>query len=130
MDLNINRYQLAQQGPLNEAKTFEPDSNLMTFNTDTISGKEEPYRFYEHLETQISSGLYFVGLGSHVGFLLSQNNKLYFIHSNYIDGYVMTERIFNSSAFRSRIYYISDITHNDNLIRQWILNSKIQVNVE
>lgn len=130
MGLNIDRYKLAQQGPHNEAKTFEQDSNLLYFNTDTLFETNEIYNFYKNLEAKLKPGLYFVGLDCHVGYLLSKNHKLYFIHSNYIAGYVMAERIFKSAAFRSSVYYIADITHNDDLIRKWILNSVVKVNLK
>ncbi|MCD4793975.1 MAG: hypothetical protein K8R54_12125 [Bacteroidales bacterium] len=130
MGLNIDRYKLAQQAPHNEAKTFEPDSNLLYFNTDTIYEIYDIFNFYKSLESKLKPGLYFVGLYNHVGFLFSRDNKLYFIHSNYIDGYVMIERIFESNAFKSSFYYIADITHNDDLIRKWILNSTVKVNVK
>jgi len=130
MGMNIDRYKLAQQGPHNEAKTFEQDSNLMYFNTDTLFETNEIYNFYKNLEAKLKPGLYFVGLDCHVGYLLSKNHKLYFIHSNYVDGYVMTERIFKSAAFRSSVYYIADITHNDELIKKWILNAMVKVNVK
>ena len=130
MGLNINRYTLAQQAPHNEALTFEPDSNLLIFNTDTLFETNEFSGFFKKLEAKLKPGLYFVGLDSHVGYLLVKKNKAYFIHSNYIDGYVMSERIFNSAAFRSSIYYIADITYNDNLIKQWLLNSTMKVNVK
>ena len=130
MGLNINRYTLAQQAPHNEALTFESDSNLLIFNTDTLFETNEFYSFYTDLEQKLKADLYFVGLYNHVGFLYSKDNKLYFIHSNYINGYVMFERIFNSEAFRSNIYYIADITYNDNLIKKWILNSTVKVNVK
>ena len=130
MGMNIDRYKLAQQGPHIEAKTFEQDSNLMHFNTDTLFETNEFYSFYKKLEAKLKPGLYFVGLDNHVGFLLAKNGKVYFIHSNYVNGYVMTERIFYSSAFRSWIYYIADITYNDELIKKWILNSEVKVNIK
>ncbi len=125
--LNIDRYKLAQQAPHNEAKTFEPDSNLLIFNTDTLFGTNEINEFYARFGKTLKPGLYFVGLDSHVGYLLIKNNKAYFIHSNYIDGYVMTENIFYSDAFGSSVYYIADITYNDELIKKWLLNSEVKV---
>ena len=68
-----------------------------------------------------------MGLSCHVGYIYVKNNELYFLHSNYIDGYVMIEKAEYSNAFRSNIYVIADITFNDSLIVKWIDNSVIPI---
>ena len=63
----------------------------------------------------------------HVGYIYVKNNELYFLHSNYIDGYVMIEKAEYSDAFKSNIYVIADITFNRSLIVKWIDSSVVQV---
>lgn len=118
MGLILNRYTLAQQGPENEAMTIAIDrNNMLVFNENNL--KEE----LPHLD----DGLYFVGLDSHVGYLYKNENELYFIHSNYIDGFVMVENIKSSIAFSSDTYYIVPITNNRSFVKKWITNEEIEI---
>lgn len=127
MGLNINRYKLAQQAGLNEAKTFEPYENLLIYNIDYT---DELGSVFIKMKEALADGLYFVGLSCHVGYIYVKNNELYFLHSNYIDGCVMIEKAEYSEAFRSNIYVIADITFNESLIVKWIENSVIPVVME
>ncbi len=120
----LNRFKMAQQAGYHEALTLEPDSALIIIDNQpdldlsTISRK---------LLNELNDGLYFIGLSCHVGYLYVNNGDLYFLHSNYIDGKVMIENAAYSNAFRSSIYVVADITHNNRLIKQWILGEEIPV---
>ena len=122
--LNMNRYKFAQQWGINEARTLQPDSSLRIYD---IESTYDVYKVIDTLEKTLKDGLYFVGLSNHVGYVYLKNHTLYFLHSNYIDGYVMIEKARYSNAFRSMIYVIADITHNDSLIKKWITNEFIPV---
>jgi len=124
MGININRYKLAQQAGLNEAKTLEPEKGLLIYRVDYSEGLEV---VLEKMKKALKDGLFFVGLSNHVGYIYVKNNELYFLHSNYIDGYVMIEKAETSDAFLSDIYVIADITHNDSLILKWINNTEFPV---
>ena len=124
MGVNVNRYKLAQQAGLNEAKTLEAEKDILIYR---INYSEETENIFDKMKAALSDGLYFVGLDCHVGYIYVKNNELYFLHSNYIDGYVMIEKAELSDAFQSNIYVIEDITHNDNLILRWINNTTIPV---
>ncbi len=124
MGINVNRYKLAQQAGLNEAKTLESEKDLLIYHVDY---SEELETILSKMKKALSDGLYFVGLSNHVGYIYVKNNKLYFLHSNYIDGYVMIEKAEHSDAFQSDIYVIADITHNDSLILKWINNTEFLV---
>ena len=124
MGVNVNRYKLAQQAGLNEAKTLEPEKDLLVYRIDY---SEELEIIFSKMKTALSDGLYFVGLSNHVGYIYVKNKELYFLHSNYVDGYVMIEKAKYSDAFQSDIYVIADITHNDSLILKWINNTIIPV---
>lgn len=122
MGLNINRYKLAQQGPLNEVKS-------VAINLKEVLYFEEK-NIYENLKS-LKEGLYFMGLGFHVGYLyVNNNNDAYFLHSNYIEGKVMVEKIEYSEAFNSTYYYISKITGNKLLMKKWLKKEEIQVIIE
>ena len=124
MGLNINRYKMAQQGGLNEAKTLEPENDLLIYRVDYTEGIDAVCL---KMKKDMSDGLYFVGLSNHVGYIYVKDNNLYFLHSNYIDGYVMIENAEFSEAFNSDIYVIADITHNDALMLKWINNTEFSV---
>lgn len=118
MGLNVNRYTLAQQSPENEAKSVSIDPKKVThFTGDNI---------YEELP-KLRSGLYFVGLYNHVGYIYVHNEIAYFLHSNYIDNKVVIERANDSRAFYSSNYYLSPITWNDELILKWLKKEEVVV---
>ncbi|MCD4795322.1 MAG: hypothetical protein K8R54_18970 [Bacteroidales bacterium] len=122
--LNINRYKLAQQGGMNEAETLESKDDLLIYRLGYASELES---VFTKMKNKLKDGLYFVGLSCHVGYIYVKNNELYFLHSNYIDGYVMVEKAEYSEAFKSNIYVIADITFNSSLIAKWIDSSVVQV---
>ncbi len=64
--IQINRYHLAQQAGLNEAKSLAIEDK----NYETIYGIEQ---LKVALQERYEDGLYFVGLDSHVGYLLIRN---------------------------------------------------------
>jgi hypothetical protein len=118
---NLNRYKLAQKDPWQEAVSINLTDSIQIL--ENVSFKEICEQFHGK-----DDGLYFVGLDYHVGFLLKKKDVLFFIHSNYINAAgVMIEIAEHSQAFRSTAYYIGNITTNNNLIRKWILNSKIEI---
>lgn len=119
----LNRYHLAQQAAYYAAISLQRKAKLKIYRDLSPEGLK--HQLIDQL--QLKSGLYFVGLDNHVGYLLIHHNELYFIHSNYITDRVMIERVEASEAFDSAIYVIADITHNDALIRKWIQGELIKI---
>lgn len=122
MGVKVNRYKLAQQNPENEAKT--------------VAIKESLVKSYNYLELEpaidkelknYEEGLYFVGLDNHVGYLYIKNGQAYFIHSDYVDGFVRIEHIETSEAFESETYFISNISSNRGLVLKWIMEEEVVV---
>ncbi len=113
--LKINRYKLAQKSPENEAKTIQAYKKIELLQN--ISNEE----LKKHFIKTKKDGLYFIGLDFHVGYILKENENIYFIHSNFIESTgVIREDIRFSRAIKSNKYYIADITYNDELIKKWI----------
>lgn len=115
----INRYHLAQQAGLNEAKSLA----IVDSNYFTVYG-------YETLEKRMQSmedAIYFVGLDNHVGYLYKENGTLYFIHSNYIDDRVMIEKAQYSKAFQSNIYVVAELSTNALLRERWRTGTRVEV---
>lgn len=115
----INRYHLAQQAGLNEAKSLAiADSNYFTvYGIDKLQSTMESY----------DDGIYFVGLDSHVGYLYKEKGTLYFIHSNYIDDEVMIEKAKYSQAFQSNIYVVAELSTNKLLREKWRKGERVEV---
>lgn len=115
----INRYHLAQQGGLNEAKSLAiVDSNYFTvYGIEALKTKMESY----------NDGLYFVGLDNHVGYLYKEKGTLYFIHSNYIEDRVMIEKAEYAAAFQSNIYVVAELSTNEALLNKWRKGERVEV---
>lgn len=112
---NINRYKLAQKSPEDEAKSIACGTTIEKLQNVT---KQELKKYF----LKQKDGIYFIGLDFHVGYIYKNNQEIYFIHSNYIENKgVMKETIENSKAIVSSKYFIASITHNDILIKKWLL---------
>lgn len=123
MNLNVNRYKLAQKAPYHEATVIACGTPIETLQNKT---KEELKTYFL---TNKKDGLYFIGLDFHVGFLLKENENLYFIHSNYINNSGPTkEKIEDSKVMNSSVYHFCNITHNDILLKKWLNNEVLITN--
>lgn len=119
---NINRYKLAQKSPEDEAKVIACGTTVEKLQK--VSKKELKKYFLKQKD-----GIYFIGLDFHVGYIYKNNQEIYFLHSNYIENKgVMKETIENSKAIVSEKYYIVNITHNQNLVKKWLLKEVIRTN--
>ncbi len=121
LGFNLNRYRMAQQAGLNEAKTLQNKSELKIFSNLIFS------KLKNKLNEVYDDGIYFVGLDNHVGYLLIKDEELYFLHSSYYDNKVMIELAETSPCFGSGIYVFAEITSNKELIRKWIFNEELVV---
>jgi len=121
---NINRFKMAQQAGYYEALTLQDDSLLTIIDNQLGIGNKE---ICKRIKPLLKDGLYFIGLTCHVGYLYVKSGEPYFLHSNYITGYVMIEKAEYSEAFTSSIYIIADITHNPGLIEKWIKGEEVVV---
>lgn len=119
---HLNRYKLAQKSPEDEAKVIACGTAIEKLQN--ISKQELKKYFLKQKD-----GIYFIGLDFHVGYIYINNQEVYFIHSNYIDNKgVMKETVENSKAIVSSQYFIVSITHNDNLIKKWLLKEIVTTN--
>ena len=120
--LSINRYLLAQQSPISEALSIQINDSVQIY----YSGTKD---FITTFKANNPEGLYFVGLDSHVGFLLYRSKELYFIHSSYLVPLcVVIEKAAISPAFNaSSTYIVAQLSNNRNLIRCWLNNTPVKV---
>ncbi|MEM6261967.1 MAG: hypothetical protein AAGI38_05630 [Bacteroidota bacterium] len=122
--LNLNRYRLAQQSPIYEAKS-------LAIHTEVIEVSEESTADnIQAINTSLTEGIHFIGFDeSHVGFVLKEEEDLYLIHANYMDSVgVGIEKIEASEVFTwySR-FYLVELSTNKALLTHWIEGNEIKV---
>ncbi|WP_299524919.1 hypothetical protein [Winogradskyella sp.] len=121
LGFNLNRYKMAQAAGLDEAKLLQPKSDLKIYsNLSFIELKKR-------INSAYSDGIYFVGLDNHVGYIILKDKILYFLHSSYCDDEVVIELAETSPCFRSNIYVFAEITTNNDLVKKWINNERLEV---
>lgn len=119
---NINRFKMAQKSPLEEAKIVACGNEIVTLRNKS---KLELKNYFSTKK----DGVYFIGLDFHVGYIYKQGTNIHFINSNYIDNKgVIKEKIEDSKAIISDVYYITDITHNQKLVSKWLDNEIVSTN--
>lgn len=119
MGIKLNRYKLAQQSPIDEAKIISCGSAI--YNVE----QESPEKALEEIDSLTQEGLHFIGFDTgHVGYLLKRKGALLLIHSNYFSpGAVCIEPLEKSRVFKSfSKFHLVDISNNDVLIQRWLNN--------
>lgn len=122
--VNLNRYRLAQQSPINEANSLALNAKVIAISENS---KEENI---SKINATLKNGIHFIGFdSSHVGYLLKEKGQLYLIHSNYIDSKgVEIEKIELSAVFASyNRYYIVELSTNEKLLKSWMNGNEIKV---
>lgn len=124
LGVNVNRYQLAQQRPENEAKSLALGGEVIevtgTGSTENIA----------QIKSKIADGICFVGLGqSHVGYLLKRKNELFFLHSSYFTPGTVTVELASASPVFCAYdhYYIVQLSNNEAFLKRWLSHQKIEV---
>lgn len=122
--LKLNRYTLAQQSPLNEAKTLALGKQVVEI------AEHSTMQNITAIDKTIDNGIHFIGFdASHVGYVLKAENELYLIHSNYeyAKG-VEIEKMEESSVFASYDrFYIVELSTNEDLLKHWVENEQIEI---
>lgn len=120
--VNVNRYRLAQKSAYTGCKTLSMGMDLIRLRGKT------PEEIKTHFSADMKEGLYQVGLDYHVGYVLWRKDELFFIHSSFLnrEGVMITHAV-DDAAFLSNTHYFVHLTHNDVLIRKWILNEEVNI---
>ena len=122
MGIKLNRYKLAQQSPIDEAKIISCGSEIYSVI------QENPEKAFQEIDDLTKEGLHFIGFDKgHVGYLLKWKGELFLIHSNYFSpGSVCMEPLEESRVFKSfSKFHLVDISNNDVLIKLWLDNAVI-----
>jgi hypothetical protein len=122
---NLNRYSLAQQGPVSEAKSLLVEGKLLNVEVGL-----EFENFIPTIQSKCNEGLFFIGLGhSHVGFLYYRENEVYFIQSSYGKSMQVEIDYADESDILTGFgdFTLVPITSNNALIEKWITTTEIEV---
>jgi len=81
---------------------------------------------------KLEDGLYLIGLNCHVGFIVIQNKKVRFVHSNYVDPEegVVDEPLEASQAILNSQptgYWVTPIFKDDRLIEFWLEGKPVPI---
>ncbi|WP_051229732.1 hypothetical protein [Psychroserpens burtonensis] len=120
---NLNRYKMAQQAGLIEARMLQPKSQLKIYRNQSFEALKQK------VNSVYNNGVYFVGLDNHVGYVIVIDKELYFLHSSYCDDKVIIELAEIAPCFSSNIYVFAEISTNKNLVKSWIFNERLNVPV-
>jgi len=126
MGFNLNRYKMAQQLPIYEAKTLSLDNPIFEINNTSTSER------IEILRDTLEEGIYFIGFDqSHVGYIHKKGDALFVIHSNYINAEgVVIEYIEASAVFSYYTHiYIAEISTNQMLLQKWIRKEPVSISL-
>ena len=114
---NLNRYKLAQQSASSVIDILCGSNQMRSVLEADIINK---------IKSRGNNRLYVVGLDYHVGFLASENDSVYFIHSDYLQGKVVCEKASESISFSSTNAYVyGELTYNNSLFTKWKNGTKI-----
>lgn len=119
MGFKFNRLQIAQASSRNIVRTFQQTNNVLLLKLKT--NKE----VVNYIKKNYKEGLFLVGLDFHVSYLLYYHGEVFMIHSGKTPNKVVIENAEKTRSFRSNLYYIGEITNNDNLIIDWITDNYV-----
>ncbi|MFS4418245.1 hypothetical protein [Maribacter sp. 2307ULW6-5] len=123
MGLNLNRYHMAQKGPLDEAQMISSGSAITTITAQTAQ------EAMDALDAYAEEGLYFIGFDKgHVGFLLKEKGQLSLIHSNYLWPVSVVSEPLEKAAILNKFstYHLVPITHNPGLMQKWLAGTIVR----
>jgi hypothetical protein len=125
--LNMNKYKFAQQLPINEAKTFSFEENVLILEDFTRA------EHFSSLLKNTKDGVYFIGFGeTHVGFLLRKKEHFFLLHSKYENAEgVKIESLEESNMFSGHSKLcLSPISDNPKLLQKWLQKEEVKVVAE
>lgn len=116
--VKLNRVSLAQQASENIIKSLTTEPFIKRFRNVAID------KFVEEI-SKLGAGLYIVGLDNHVGFILNDGNKVYFVHSSYVEPSEVIKEIALNSPILSNSKYrvVGKISADDSFLRKWLNQS-------
>ncbi len=118
----VNRYKLAQQPSANILHTFIP-------REDCVLEMGTPYsKFADNVES-MESGVYIVGMDTHVGFIVNRSDGMRFLHASGSRPRAVVEESRENAGVlrRSNWRMIGGLTRDTGSIRTWLTGEKFKV---
>lgn len=118
----VNRYTLAQQASQNILLTFTAKENCQL-------RVGEPYSPYVDWVETLEPGIYLMGLDTHVGFVVIENDGMKFVHSSGMNkaGVVEETRDQAASIKWSNWRMLGHFTADPKVIRTWLAGENVKV---
>lgn len=114
---NLNRYKIAQQ----DSRTI---INVIC-GRENVTTKTSKNALINALSER-QDGLYILGLSYHVGYILIENQEIYFVHADFFSDQVIKEKLTESKAINtSSIFVFGEVTNNRKLINAWLNQEKL-----
>lgn len=117
---NVQRARLAQQASENIILSLTTHPYVKRFRRVPISD------FVTAVE-KWGAGIYVVGLDIHTGFIVNTGGEIYFIHSSYVEPYmVVREKASESKILATSNYRVlGKVTDDDLFIEKWLMRKEI-----
>lgn len=119
---NISRNFLAQQASSVLIETFCPPEKIKTITN------RQTKKVFDYMKAQ-QDGIFLIGLDNHTGFLVKENGKTRFVHSNYLSSVdkVVSEPLEESEIIKGNNFFvIGDLSHSNSSMEKWLNGEAIQ----
>ena len=115
-EFQVSRTQLAQQASQNILRTFLKQNDLRL-------RVGVPYKTFCQEMMRCESGIYIIGLDTHIGFLIVKNQSLIFLHSSGSKPWCVVEESGEQAHVLEKSNYrvMGNITGSDDVLRRWLL---------
>lgn len=112
LGFEIDRIRLSQAASSVMIKELTTNIKVMHSVGDVLS----------YIKTQPSPAIYIVGLDFHTGFISSNADGIFFIHSNYInrEGVVKEPAATSTALAQSNYFMLGNLTENETLLAEWV----------
>jgi hypothetical protein len=116
----VQRAQLAQQASENIILSLTTNDYVQRFRKVSITEFVKAVKKW-------GTGIYVVGLDIHTGFIVNTGAEVYFIHSSYVEPYMVVREKANESKILAASNYrvLGKLTADDLLIEKWLLSKEI-----
>jgi hypothetical protein len=116
----VQRARLAQQASENIILSLTAEPYIKRF-------RRIPIGDFVNSVKEWGPGIYVVGLDIHTGFIVNNGDEVYFVHSSYVDPFmVVKETALDSKILQTSAYRVlGKITADDELIKGWLLKKEI-----
>ncbi|MEL6694601.1 MAG: hypothetical protein AAFP89_00115 [Bacteroidota bacterium] len=113
LGIPLNRYRLAQKASSHIIKDLCDPSQIQTFRSRNT--------LYKYLHDLPQNGLFVVGLSQHVGFILKNEEGIFFIHANYAGEQLTVREAFRESAAlqHSQVFVLGNLLESKKFLDSW-----------